>query len=171
MYKSGVSFFPIADSLSMSMKLKNGRLYGAMDKTFEIAQMIKLRVQPYIIDSQIDDHCGMAAVVVHVIGHLYLLVINDERKQSITIMILNGKKLGWDVTKLPIVFKNDVWTRKGLYTLIVDGVENIYWRKVKDNDWTNTPHSKSMIKEYVKLRNEGYGSTPAHNKAVMSVLH
>ena len=166
--------FSLADTLAMDLKVKGStehqasfqKIYGSSNRYLRWLEgrNTTLKISPKIMDSVIDVDNKIYAVVVHVSGSLFLFVLHDDSRNTVTMMVINGIKVGWTSTKVRLFNKS--WSRKNVYAKLVDGVQAVFLRSVFETKWTLYEKGRMLIKDYLKLRNEGVGSSKALEEVI-----
>ena len=153
---------PLADSLAMDFEVGLGQVTGSVSSAMEIMMGFPTPVTCTITDSLMDDSTGIAALLLHMSGDLYMIACRD--KDEVIIYILDGGKLDLKNTKvLPVTF----WSRKKLYHRIVPALKASFYRGFNDEDWVPFM-DKYQMEYYLELREKGVASTTAVKEAVIA---
>jgi hypothetical protein len=105
-------------------------------------------VRTAIVDAMIIPSRDLTLVIAHFTGNLYACVMSDGQKDSITLFILDGSKIGLAGGEHQVFFPKQ-WLREDIYRLLVDGVKATFQKKFYDKAWTMLERGNKLMPDYI----------------------
>lgn len=160
------AIFEIADTLDMELTRTLSKtvdaLHGACEREVRVFEGLRWVLKPSVLDSATHETVGKAAVLVHICGALYMLMVVDRFKEGPAysqVWIIDGAKLGWSPQGVMLFPAS--WARDTLYSNVVEGVVASYQRAKGRTQWIEVAQPKQEMQKYILGKRKLFGQTQA----------
>jgi len=96
---SANQFYPIADCISLNLKVKKHVASGKETKSITLKGKSKLHLKTEIIASFYNDSRQQAGIVTHIKGNLYLATMYNGSTDNISNWLIDGSLVGFTIDK------------------------------------------------------------------------
>lgn len=162
-------FYQLCDLTRIPMQVDlcktKGSITGSTAIGLEFMEGCNLHATPEVVDSYIRKD-SLAAVLVRVIGHLYMAMIaSSESRTKLLCIMIDGQKLGWTIKRKPSLFL-DPWDRTDIFKVIVRGTVAVYSYDRKTDAWSPVGEGAEYLQSYIDRKSDPrLGEDPQARKA------